>query len=396
MRAARLLLLAVFLAVPTALLAQSAGDSPWQAALNARIFAQYMRSGTLRGAHGFGSSNWFMGSVARTMEKRSLSANLMLSAEPLTIGECGYPRLLTPSFLCFERVLEDRQHTHPLIMEVSASIEQSLGPVRARLMAGLAGEPAFGPTAYFHRNSAAYDPIAPLGHDRFSPAHASYGLVTAGASIGRTSWEASVFNGSGHDDDPYDLDLAPMHSYAGRAGIGLGSGTRLQVSVATLQAAGGVGGHHGSASARMKLISATLERGDAMNMDGLAYTVGWSAQRMSGQNEHSGLLEAQWTHGAHALYTRAELLNRIEYEVFFNDLPDGTHEHIEVPRSFSIGELTAGYAVRLPVWQRIEASLGGRASMNTIPSYIRPRYDAKRGFAFAFFTSLRSRHPHTH
>src|SRR5687767_7159389 len=58
----------------------------WQAAVDARVFAQYMRSGTLRGADGFGSANWFMGSISRQGPGRSIGAKVMVSLEPFTIG----------------------------------------------------------------------------------------------------------------------------------------------------------------------------------------------------------------------------------------------------------------------------------------------------------------------
>ncbi|MEX2281270.1 MAG: hypothetical protein WEE89_02155 [Gemmatimonadota bacterium] len=373
--------------------AEAQRPARWQTAVDARVFAQYMRSGTLRGADGFGSANWFMGNISRQSPTRSIGGQVMVSLEPLTLGECGYPRLLTPGFICFEHVLEDRQHTHPLIMDVSASVEQKLGRTRARLAAGLAGEPAFGPTIYFHRGSAAYDPISPLAHDRFNPMHTAYGLVTAGIHAGRVRAEASVFNGSAHDDDAYDLDLAPMHSYSGRASFELSAATRAQVSFANVQPSPG-GGHHGHGADRMKLFSATIERDAAAG--GLAYTIGWAAHRMMEETEHAGLLEAQWTHNAHAVFARAELAQRIEYEVQFEEAPDGSHIHIEIPRRFRVGEVVGGYALRLPAWRGIEPSIGARASVNTIPAYIRPRYDASRGFAFAAFTSLRPAQRHQH
>jgi hypothetical protein len=117
---------------------------------------------------------------------------------------------------------------------------------------------------------------------------------------------------------------------------------------------------------------------------------------MMEETEHAGLLEAQWTHNAHALFARAELAQRIEYEVQFEEAPDGSHVHIEIPRRFRVGEVVGGYALRLPAWRGIEPSIGGRASINTIPGYIRPRYDAKHGFAFAAFTSLRPAQRHQH
>src|SRR5688572_10703469 len=191
------------LAMTLATVSSAAGQSngSWETSVDARVFAQDMRSGTLRGADGFGSANWFMAGARHQSAQRTLSANLMFSLEPVTLGECGYPRLLTPGFICFEHALEDRQHTHPLIMAVNASLEQHFGSVAVTVSPGLAGEPTFGPIAYFHRRSAAYDPISPLTHDRFNPVHAAYGLVNASIQAGRFRLEGSVSNGTVHDDD---------------------------------------------------------------------------------------------------------------------------------------------------------------------------------------------------
>ncbi len=393
------ILVNVLLVLATLVQASAQEPARWQAGIDGRVFLQYMRSGTLRGADGFGSANWFMASASREAVSRTIAADLMLSLEPLTLGECGYPRLLTPGFICFEHVLEDRQPTHPLIMNLGASIDQKIGAARARVAAGLAGEPAFGPQIYFHRSSAAYDPISPLGHDRFNPVHTAYGLVTGGVSAGRMRLEASVFNGTAHDDDPYDLDLAPMHSYSGRATVSVGAATRAQVSFANLQPSpggGGHAGHGGGGPSRMQVFSATLERDGALDLSALSYTIGWAAHRMLEETEHAGLLEAQWTHDAHALFTRAELVRRVEYDVRFVEQPDGTHLHTALPRRFQIGELVGGYALRLPAWRGVESSIGARASLNTIPTYIRPRYDAGHGFAFAVFTSIRPAQRHHH
>jgi hypothetical protein len=384
--------LAITLATMKPVAAQS--NAGWETTLDARVFAQYMRSGTLRGADGVGSANWFMASASHQGEQRTLSANLMFSLEPVTLGECGYPRLLTPGFICFEHALEDRQHTHPLIMGINASLEQHIGSVAVTVGPGLAGEPAFGPTVYFHRRSAAYDPISPLTHDRFSPVHTAYGLVNAAIESGRLRLEGSVFNGTAHDDDAYDLDLAPMHSYSGRAQVSFGSNALAQFSVGSLQPSPG-GGHHGGGDERMTVYSATLESAPS-SMSNLAYTLGVAAHRMAGETEYSGLAELLWSKSAHSLFARAELTERVEYDVLIVVDSTGVHQHTEIPRHFNLGEVAAGYTFRMPVWRGIETSIGARASVNTIPSYLRPRYDASRGFAFAFFTSIRPAQHHNH
>jgi hypothetical protein len=186
-----------------------------------------------------------------------------------------------------------------------------------------------------------------------------------------------------------------MHSYSARAGVGLGGDVHAQISALNLQVSpGGMSSHGHGGATRMQAFSVTIER--AAPVSGLSWTAGWSAHRVSGQTEQAGLLEAQYKTGAHALYSRAEFVQRVESEVRFVEAPDGSHLHESIPRRFNVGELAAGYALRLPVWRAIEPSVGARASMNTIPEYIQPRYLAERGFAFAIFTSIRTARAHAH
>jgi hypothetical protein len=388
MRTAWIVAFGIFAALPP--VAAQEMPARWQLAADGRAFAQYMRSGTIRGAQAFGSSNWFMLAVSRESEASRLALVGLGSFEPLTLGECGYPRLLTPpGFLCFDRALEDLQHTHPLIMSLAASYERSLGESSmARLYAGAIGEPAFGPAPFFHRASAQFDPIAPLSNDMLNPAHISYGLVTAGLATGPLLWEASVFNGRSPDRNPYDFDFAPMHSYAGRASAQLSETLQAQLSVADFQPSGAAG-HHGGGAGRMRAWSASLARVPADPARGTAFTMAWAAHHAGAETTHAGLLEAQFNRANNILFGRVELVGRVEQETQFIYFEDGSHEHFEVPRRYRVAELSGGYARVLGSLAGIDASLGARGSINTIPSYIRARYDqADRGFAFAIFGRL--------
>jgi hypothetical protein len=348
-----------------------------------------MHSGTVRGAQALGSANWLMLEAANRSETNLWTFGAMASAEPFTLGECGYPRLLTPGFLCFENALEDRQHSHPLIMELSARYERTWHERGAlQLQAALVAEPAFGPTPYFHRASAQHDPIAPLTNDLLNPAHAAYGVVTVGAGTGRIHWQGSVFNGRAPDRNPYDFDLAPLHSYATRVTAALGATTRAQASFADFQSSGGNAGHHGASGGGMRAWSASLEHatGDAQRNGAL--TLAWAAHRADGQTVQSGLLEGQLTRSRHSWFGRYESVERLELEVIFIERPDGTHEHIETPRRFWISELSTGYAHRLVRRLGLDGSLGARASLTSIPAYIFPRYNANMGFGFTIFALI--------
>ena len=368
------------------LAAQEAGR--WQAVLDGRVFAQYTRSGTERGAQAFASSNWFTFTLSRGAQEGRFAAGVMASLEPITVGKCGYPRLLTPGFICFENVLEDRQHGHPLIMAAGASYERVFaGSTNAVLQAGLAGSPAFGPAAYFHRASAQYDPITPLTHDLFNVAHTAYGLVTTGIAHGSWSWEGTVFNGRAPDDNGYDLDLAPMHSYATRGTAELASGTSAQFSFASIQSSPG-GSQHGHGGGRMKAFSLSLERVSGEADRNNALTAAWSVHHAEGETSSAGMFETQITRSRHVVFGRLELVERVQQEVTVIEDPDGNHQHIMTARKFWVGELAAGYAFRLGGWLGMESSLGARGSANSIPYNIQGQYLADMGLAFAVFARV--------
>src|ERR1051326_7198586 len=86
----------------------------WMLMLHGSAFLEYIKSGTDRGDDQFGSLNWIMGTAERRAGGGQLMFRLMLSAEPATIGRCGYPLLLQSGELCHGEALHDRQHPHDL------------------------------------------------------------------------------------------------------------------------------------------------------------------------------------------------------------------------------------------------------------------------------------------
>ena len=103
----------------------------------------------------------------------------MFSAEPWTVGVCGYPNLLASGEQCNGAPIHDRQHPHDLFMELSARYDAPLGgPVRWQVYGGPVGEPALGPVAFPHRVSAMPNPLAPIAHHWLDSTHVTFGVVT--------------------------------------------------------------------------------------------------------------------------------------------------------------------------------------------------------------------------
>ncbi|HEX7051808.1 MAG TPA: hypothetical protein VF188_16500 [Longimicrobiales bacterium] len=211
----------------------------WEFMLHGNVFIYGIAEGSERGDEDVGSINWFMGMARRRLLGGVLELRAMLSAEPVTVGECGYPDLLATGEFCDDLgLLHDRQHPHDLFMELAALYERELADdVAFELYGGPVGEPALGPTAYPHRPSALPDPFAPITHHWFDATHISFGVVTAGLYGRRWKLEGSLFNGREPDDDRFDLDLAPLDSYSGRLWVLPNERWALQLSAGHLEEA---------------------------------------------------------------------------------------------------------------------------------------------------------------
>jgi hypothetical protein len=179
-------------------------------------FLQFLDESGDRGSDQAGSINWVMGMAQRTGPGRVMLRG-MLSAEPWTIGGCGYPDLLASGERCNGEAIHDRQHPHDLMMELSARYDAPLaGSLRWQVYGGPVGEPALGPVAYPHRISAFPNPLAPIGHHWLDSTHITFGVLTGALYGQRWKSEISVFNGREPDEDRADFDLGTLDSVSGR------------------------------------------------------------------------------------------------------------------------------------------------------------------------------------
>ena len=114
-------------------------------------------------------------------------------------------------------MMHDRQHPHDLVDELAVTYSRKFGSGRSfYIYAGLPGEPALGPPAFIHRRPASNNPDAPIGHHWQDATHITFGVITAGFSLGKTKFEASTFNGREPDDNRYAFDRPRLDSFSGR------------------------------------------------------------------------------------------------------------------------------------------------------------------------------------
>ncbi|MFL6199123.1 MAG: hypothetical protein ACJ76J_08105 [Thermoanaerobaculia bacterium] len=184
----------------------------------------------------FGES-MLMGMAVRELGPGRLGLRAMVSAEPWTIGDEGYPLLLQTGETADGRTpLVDRQHPHDLFMELAGSYSVDLGKdSSAFLYLGLPGEPALGPPAFLHRFSGMENPEAPLGHHWLDSTHITFGVATLGWVRGGFKLEASSFTGREPDEDRTDIEEPKMDSWSARLSWQPAPDWSLQVSRGFLQ-----------------------------------------------------------------------------------------------------------------------------------------------------------------
>ncbi|RYF53045.1 MAG: hypothetical protein EOO39_41325, partial [Cytophagaceae bacterium] len=171
----------------------------WSYMLHYAIYLRYTsqngnnRDGRGRGQQ-LGAPNWFMGMAQRKVGQRGLfQVRAMLSLDPLTVGNGGYPLLFQTGETYKGQPLIDRQHPHDLVSELSVSYSHALSKdIDLYGYVGYPGEPALGPPAFMHRISAFNNPDAPLSHHWQDATHILFGVATAGFRYKWAKLEAST------------------------------------------------------------------------------------------------------------------------------------------------------------------------------------------------------------
>ena len=370
--------------------------------LHGNAFTTFLDQNTVRGGTSFQSTGWLMTSLTATGRKGELGARAMITVDPITLGDCGHPRILTGQLaICEEKRLEDRMGSHPLFMDLSAHAARRFSTATLSLRLGLVGEPALGPTSFLHRVSASFDPVLPLTSFDLNPAHISNGFATVGVAVGRISVEASSFNSGGGDDNPYDLDPGRFQSWAGRMQLRIGRASRWQVSGAELDSES-TGAHagHGGVTGKVRVLTSSLEGDAAFEGITLNGMLGWSRQSLGGLNTDALLAEALLQFGRHALSLRAESLERVDQEEIFGPIqPDGSHEHTIVNHVFRNSEIAVAYSLRLIELFGLQTRTGVRGAVTFIPEFLQVDYGHTRARAFAVFLNVQpaaERRDHVH
>jgi hypothetical protein len=354
----------------------------WMLMGHTQVFGQAVRVSGPRGDTQAGSVNWFMGMAERPLARGRFTARLMLSAEALSVGRCGYPDLLQSGESCRGAALHDRQHPHDLVMEAALRYTRPLiGGVALELYGGPAGEPALGPTAFPHRPSASLEPIAPIAHHWLDATHVTFGVVTAG--IHGRSWklETSAFNGREPDDRRYGFDLNRLDSWSARVTVLPSPSVSLQVSTGVLRDAE----HDADSSIDIGRTTASLTHHRVVDGRLWATTVAGGQNRAHGHSGHAVLAETALDATSHdSLFARAEWVQKTGLDLGFDQAPEVR---------LGVTKLQAGYTRWLRASTRMRMGLGASVAVGRMPPDIQSTYGTTPWESAVFVTIGSGRKP---
>lgn len=354
----------------------------WLIMLHGFAFAQYDKQGGSRGADQFGSLNWAMLMASRDLLGGRFQARTMLSLDPATVSNRGYPLLLQSGETYRGQALHDRQHPHDFWMELAVMYERALSPrIGISAYAAPSGEPALGPVAFMHRPSAMDNPVAPLGHHWQDATHISFGVLTAGIFGHHWKLEGSAFNGREPNEERWGLDRLRLDSYSGRFSAHLDSNWTVSVGYGYLKSPEALHPTEG-----VHRVTASVLQGRKIGHDGqLATALVWGANRKAGATTHAALLEADAVlDRRNTVYGRLELAQKTAEDLVIGGVAPETQ--------FDVGAVSAGYIREVVRGSATTLGVGLQATVNAVPSSLESIYGSRTPLGGMVFVRLRPLH----
>lgn len=351
----------------------------WRLMLHGNLFAGYDGQASDGGDDKFISVNWLMGMASHDLGGGELTFRTMLSLEPLTVGDEGYPLLLQTGETFEGEPLVDRQHPHDLFMELGAMYTRELGRgIGVQVYGGPAGEPALGPVAFPHRPSAVADPLAPITHHWIDSTHITYGVATAGVLTRFAKLEGSWFNGREPDEERYDLDLRGFDSYSARLSVNPHPMWTAQVSYGFLETPEAL-----EPDVSVRRTTASIGHSHPMPMSG-----SWDTTLVWGRNDpddgpadDGGLLETAVDLGRFGTtFLRGEVVRKRGHDF---GMEGGMEE-----AAFPVGAVALGHTHPILAVGQIEGRLGARAAVNFVDDALASRYGTDTPFGAMLYLQV--------
>src|ERR1700722_9128815 len=316
------------------------------------------------------SPNWFMFGAAHAVGRGAFMLQLMTSLEPLTITNRRYPELFETGETAYGKPLVDAQHPHDLIMGLGLGYAYPLGKdTFVQVYFAPVGDPALGPVAFPHRDSAAELPEAPLGHHWQDSSHIADEVVTAAIMHKFIRLEASGFYGTEPGENRWIIQYGPINSWSTRLSFFPAKDWMAQVSVGRLD--------HPQREEPGDVVRATASLHYSRPMQGSAWSSsliwGRNHETINQHNTDAYLLESVFPLSRRNFLTgRVELVDKDE---LFSDDPALQDQLARTAGStFRIGAYTLGYTRDIDIFSAVETGIGANFTTYTVPSPITPYY----------------------
>jgi hypothetical protein len=298
-----------------------------------------------------------------------LTLRTMLSFEPATVSQRRYPELFQEGETAFGRAIIDGQHPHDFFMELAALYDYRIGENGLlSLYVAPMGDPAMGPAAYPHRESASEDPVAPLGHHLQDSTHVAADVFTFGIAYRNFRLEASGFHGREPDEHRWDINSGGIDSWSTRLTVNPGQNWSLQYSLARLHSPEVL-----APAEDVQRMTASVSYNRRLRQGNWSSMLLWGRNRslLDGNVGNGYLLESTLKNGKNALWTRIENVDRSS-ELLSGDgvLPRGLED-----RYFArVQAYTAGYDREVAAMKHLSTAIGGQITWYGVPASLQATY----------------------
>lgn len=331
----------------------------WMYMLHGDIYLRYNKQDLFdkgsRGGEKFDAPNMLMLMGQTNVGRKGLfHFNAMFSADPLTVGESGYPLLFQTGESYKGQPLVDRQHPHDLFAELSVSYAHAFSPkTDVFVYLGYPGEPALGPAAFVHRPSGFFNPDAPLSHHWVDATHITYGVATIGFRYGNVKLEGSSFTGREPNENRYNFDKPRFDSWSGRLSYNPSPAWAMQVSHGFIKQPEAL--HPNEDVNRTTASVSYSSKGDAGVFTNLTALWGFNKIKDHG-GSNAFLLEAAHSIKKTTVYGRYEWVQKSGEELYLDE------DAFDAEKLYPVHALTAGLSHDILSIGKTRVALGGQLS----------------------------------
>ena len=342
----------------------------WTLMVHGVAFLTDIQQSGPRGADRLFSTNWIMPMAQRKLGNGTLTLRSMLSLEPATVTQRRYPELFQQGETAFGVPIVDGQHPHDLFMELAALYDYKLGEnTLLSFYAAPMGDPALGPVAYPHRESASEDPLAALGHHLEDSTHIAADVLTVGATYRNLRVEASGFHGREPDENRWNINSGTIDSWSVRGTVNFHQNWSGQFSIGQLHSPESL-----SPGDDLRRMTASIIYNRPLAHGNWASMLLWGRNQSltDGNIGNAYLFETTLKFlSRNAAWTRIENADRTNELLLGENLePAGFVEHYLT----RVRAYTVGYDRDIGHIPHLATAIGGQFEWYGVPPVLRPAY----------------------